>query len=158
MEYTGSDGPRERDRDRDPFYPCDTFGFPAACARYRLFGILDSLYREKGSFEETGRYCANMSEERRLGCFHGLGNVFMWAVANGEASIRDVCLHGTSADQFVCIEGAMERMGKYNPVRALEVCRELDGVNRETCTTAAKRKMYSLEKDLSLYFFPDRMK
>ena len=51
-------------------------------------------------------------------------------------------------------EGAIERMARYHADRALTVCAELADIDRQTCLSAAKNKMYSTTKDLSLYLRP----
>ena len=90
----------------------------------------------------------------RHGCFHGLGNAHMGLIAVGRTSLGAVCLHGTREDRVVCIEGAIERMARYHEDRALTVCAELADIDRQTCLAAAKNKMYSTTKDLSLYLRP----
>ena len=54
-------------------------------------------------------------------------------------------------EEFVCIDGAMERMAKYRPDSAVRVCDQLDGKNNAACLAAVSRKMYDMKKDLSLY-------
>jgi hypothetical protein len=54
-------------------------------------------------------------------------------------------------EEFVCIDGAMERMAKYLPDIAVRVCDQLDGKNKADCLAAVSRKMYDMKKDLSLY-------
>jgi hypothetical protein len=75
----------------------------------------------------------------------------MELIAADKISIRRVCLGLGKDEEFVCIEGAMERMAKYQEPRALEVCQELEGENKSTCVNAVAHKMYDMQKDLSLY-------
>jgi hypothetical protein len=72
-------------------------------------------------------------------------------IAQGRMSIKTVCLHGADAEQFMCIEGAMERMAKYYDARATQVCAELQGKPHDICLMAVQHNMYNLHKDHSLY-------
>jgi hypothetical protein len=59
---------------------------------------------------------------------------------------------GLSAiEEFVCIDGAIERMAKFFPGNARRVCDELDDNNKAICAAAISRKMYDMDKDLSVY-------
>ena len=69
-------------------------------------------------------------------------------------SIKDVCMPGDEQDRLLCIDGAMERMGKYYGNRALEACEDLESTYRTACSAAAARKMYEENKDLTLYLVP----
>jgi hypothetical protein len=97
--------------------------------------------------------CEKLTGNFRLGCFHGLGNAHMPAIVRGKTSMKDVCLTGTESDdeQFVCIEGAIERMAKYREESARKSCEGLEGKHEEACLNAVKQKMYNMEKDLTLY-------
>ena len=125
--------------------------YPAACARYKMQRVAKRYAADGRGEGDLVRECDNLAGKYRLGCFHGLGNAHMRRIERGRISIRDVCLHGTATEQTVCIEGAIERMAKVNEGRAREVCGELEGQNQETCLTAVKNKLYSVDKDLTLY-------
>jgi hypothetical protein len=75
----------------------------------------------------------------------------MHPIAQGHISIKTICLHGTDEDQFMCIEGTMERMAKYYEARAVQVCADLPEKNQDICLRAVQHNMYNLNKDLSLY-------
>jgi hypothetical protein len=134
-----------------PLYPCDESPYPAACARYKMVHVARRYYAAGRPTEDLVRECEKLAGKYRLGCFHGLGNAHMEAIGSRRMRIQDVCLHGTPREQSVCIEGAIERMAKDTDRRAREVCEELEGQNRQTCLTAVKNRMYSLDKDLTLY-------
>jgi hypothetical protein len=72
-------------------------------------------------------------------------------IANGRMSLQTLCLHGSTEDQRMCIEGAMERMAKYDEARALSMCQDVQGHNQDICLTAVHHKMYHVQKDFSLY-------
>jgi len=42
-------------------------------------------------------------------------------------------------------------MAKYHEKRALVVCEQLEGKNKEACLTAVEHKMYYMKKDFTLY-------
>jgi hypothetical protein len=153
MEYV-----TERDAEdvqlRSLLYPCDTFEYPTACARHKMGYVVQRHYRARRMTAELVQACERLSGILRRGCFHGLGNAHMGLIAVGRTSLSTVCLHGTREDRVVCIEGAIERMARYHEDRALHVCAELADIDRQTCLSAAKNKMYSTTKDLSLYLRP----
>jgi hypothetical protein len=132
-------------------YPCDQYIYPAACARYKMGHVARRYYKEGKTTEELRTLCSSFSDAVRRGCFHGLGNAFMLALAIGKISIRSVCLGLSPVEEFVCIDGAIERMAKFFPGNARRVCAELDDKNRAICVAAISRKMYDMEKDLSVY-------
>lgn len=152
MEYVEYVDPRDAPdaRTRSALYPCDESPYPAACARYKMQRVA-KRYSEDGRVKGLVRECENLAGKYRLACFHGLGNAHVSRIERGRISIRDVCLHGTATEQTMCIEGAIERMAKVNEGRAREVCGELEGQNHETCLTAVKNRLYSVDKDLTLY-------
>lgn len=152
MEYMGEREKEDAEDERKGLlYPCDTYDYPAACARYKMVHVLRRHRSNNGTIAELVRACEKLSGTFRLGCFHGLGNASMGRIRSGKISVAEVCLHGDEQERFVCIEGAMERMTKYHPDRAQEICNELTRTNRETCRTAVAHGMYNVEKDLSLY-------
>jgi hypothetical protein len=150
MEYV-----TERDfedaRTKTLFYPCDTYDYPAACARYKMAHVAERHYDANKKFEELVRECEELTGKFRLGCFHGLGNAHMWPIASRETTLEKVCNLPVSNERFMCIEGAMERMAKFHEKRAQEVCAELAGEDRRTCFTAVEHKMYHMKKDFALY-------
>jgi len=132
------------------FYPCDTYDYPAACARYKMVQVARRYHKEKKTPEDIANECAKLDGKFRLGCFHGLGNAYMGLIAS-KMPIKDVCLHGTEDEKFVCIEGAMERMAKYHRLRALKVCTDLENKYKDICMTAVNYGMYNMSKNLTLY-------
>lgn len=150
MEYV-----TERDRadmvTQSLFYPCDTFAYPAACFRYKMAQVARRHYWTAQQPTVLIHACAQLHGKFRRGCFHGLGNAYMHPIAQGHISIKTICLHGTDEDQFMCIEGTMERMAKYYEARAVQVCADLHEKNQDICLRAVQHKMYNLNKDLSLY-------
>jgi hypothetical protein len=150
MEYV-----HERDREdaksKSLLYPCDILDYPAACARYKMRRVASRYYSRHRKLKDLAQECNKLTGKFRLGCFHGLGKAHEQAITHGRDSIKEVCWHGTADDQLMCIEGAVESMARYDENRARQVCEDLTGKNKETCLTAAKHKMYSMEKDLRLY-------
>ena len=153
MEYV-----TERDADdagsRSVLYPCDAFEYPTACARHKMGYVVQRHYRAGRATAELVQACERLSGGIRRGCFHGLGNAHMGLIAVGRIPLAAVCRHGTREDRVVCIEGAIERMARYHEDKALGICAELGGPDRQTCLAAARNKMYSTTKDLSLYLGP----
>ncbi|MBX3327238.1 MAG: hypothetical protein U0223_08370 [Nitrospira sp.] len=72
-------------------------------------------------------------------------------IAAGKTDIRPLCLNLDKEEEFVCIDGAIERMAKYHRDTAVRVCNQHDGEKKTTCLAAVLRKMYDIKKDLSLY-------
>jgi len=153
MEYVTERDPEDA-KSRSLLYPCDTFEYPTACARHKMGYVVQRHYRARGTTADLVHACERLGGSLRHGCFHGLGNAHMGLIAVGRTSLGAVCLHGTREDRVVCIEGAIERMARYHEDRALTVCAELAEIDRRTCLSAAKNKMYSTTKDLSLYLRP----
>ena len=151
MEYVSTHGMTQK-KGETLFYPCDTQDFPAACFRYKLSEVFRNHFAKGGGFEEIVQKCMELSGQYRLGCFHGVGNAHMGNIAEGNVPITYVCSFGTEEDQFMCIEGAVERIGKYHPEKALLTCQNLDGWRKELCLAGAKRAMYSLDKSWKYYF------
>ena len=134
------------------FYPCDNYDYPGACSRYKTVHVIRREYRAKKTTMELIQECEKLSGKFRLGCFHGIGNAHMGLIAFERMNITDICLSGTEQEQFMCIEGMMERLSKYfGKERAFEICSELDGRNNDICMTAAENGMYTLEKDFTIY-------
>lgn len=136
---------------KNVLYPCDQYTYPAACARYKMVHVVRRHYEAGKTTEELRVLCSSFTDAVRRGCFHGLGNGHMLLIAGGKIGIRPVCLSLDNVEEFVCIDGAMERMAKFHPDIAVRICDQLDGKNKATCLAAASRKMYDMKKDLSLY-------
>lgn len=152
MEYVTER--HHEDKEKTLFYPCDSHPYPTACGRYKVpFVTLDTYRRGKGLGDLIAS-CLELDGKFRRGCFHGLGNAHVYFIVRKMVRIKDVCGSGTEQDQMLCIDGAMERMGKYHGDRALEVCEDLQAEHRQLCRDAAVRKMYHKNKDLTLYLVP----
>lgn len=136
---------------RGPFHPCDRAAYPAACFRYRLVSTFALHYRAGRRLSEIANGCLAMARRFRLGCFHGIGNAHMGVVAQGRVSIASVCRFGRAEDRQVCIEGVMERLGKFHPRVVSARCAPLAPAERAICTQSAARKMYDLERSFALY-------
>ncbi len=150
MEYTLQNDVEDA-KTKEMVYPCASFDFPAACARYKLVRVAARLIKSKQTPDVIINECEKLSGKFRIGCFHGIGNAYMPHIRDGRVKIKDLCLTGSDDEQFVCIEGAIERMAKYFPDIARKVCDDLKGKNKETCLSAVSHGMYDMEKDLSLY-------
>jgi hypothetical protein len=150
MEYV-----TERDKQdastRSVLYPCDQYLYPAACARYKMVHVVRRYYQGGKSTEELRTLCSSFTEPLRRGCFHGLGNAHMPIIAVGKIGIQSVCLGLSPVEEYVCIDGAIERMAKFYPLNAARVCEQLDNKNKAICIDAVSRKMYDMRKDLSMY-------
>lgn len=148
MEYVVEQDEQDA-KTRSQFYPCDTFDYPAACMRTK-FGLVGKRILDSGkTTEDLIKECEKLEGKFRLGCFHGLGTAYSKILALGKMTIKELCT-GTENEQIACIEGAAERIGKYFSDKIEMVCNELDD-KKELCLDAAKRKPYSLEKDLTIY-------
>ena len=150
MEYVSERDPEDA-VGRSFLYPCDTYDYPAACARYKMVHVVRRSYSAGKTMESIRQLCETVKGSVRLGCYHGFGNGHMLLIAAGRLNIRDVCLNLGEVEEFVCIEGAMERMAKFHGERAVQVCRDLAGRSRQTCENAVAQKMYSMTKDLTVY-------
>ncbi len=150
MEYV-TENDKEDVKTQSLFYPCDEFDYPAACFRYKMVHVANRHYKNKGQVAELISECEKFDGKFRLGCFHGLGNGHMPAIASGKMKISDVCLTGSEDEKFMCIEGSIERMAKYHRSLALRACNSLEGKHNDICMTAVGYGMYNMEKDLSMY-------
>jgi len=133
------------------FAPCDAHPYPAACARYLMPRLLYQELTATGSPRRALALCPTQEGAARLGCFHGLGNAYMPYIARGDASLDEVCLGRAPEERRMCIEGAIERMARYEPERAVEVCGGLSGEAARICERARRDGMYAMDKDLRLY-------
>jgi hypothetical protein len=136
------------------FYPCDSFAFPAACARYKMVHVARRHHEAGRGTAALRQQCVKLEGSRRIGCFHGLGNALMPMIARGEVSLNQACLGLVDAEERACIDGAIERMAKFHEARARQVCEAVGGVPGRICREAAARKMYDMNKDLTLYISP----
>lgn len=152
MEYVTERNAKDVKAQKNTLYPCDTNRYPAACMRYKMVHVVPHLIRKKTDVPKMAKACHALDGPYRLGCMHGMGNGFMSLIASGKIALAEVCT-GEPDEQAVCIDGAMERMAKYHPERARDVCDGLRGspVNQRSCEEAVGRGMYDMEKDLSPY-------
>jgi len=150
MEYVTEHDPLDATT-KSVLYPCDQYIYPAACARYKMGHVVRRHYGERKTTEELRMLCSSFSDPVRRGCFHGLGNAHLLMLAVGKISIRSVCLGLRPVEEFVCIDGAIERMAKFLPGNARRVCEDLDEKNKAICVDAISRKMYDMNKDLTVY-------
>jgi hypothetical protein len=134
-----------------PFYPCDKALYPSACFRYVMTNTIREHYARGATLEMLQRQCAELSGKYRLGCFHGIGNAHVGLIGQGRKTLAEVCSFGSRQDQTVCVEGAMERLGRFIPSIAGKRCASLIDWRREVCQAAVSRKMYDMEKSFALY-------
>lgn len=155
MEYYCADGSymeydvvrESADAGKSLFYPCDAFDYPATCMRTKV-GLVGKKLDKVGL--DLVEECKKLSGNVRLGCFHGIGTSHAKIFVLGKLNIKDVC-SGTHDEQVACIEGAAEFIGKYFADKVESVCAELDSDLKEACLAGGRHKLYSLDKDLSLY-------
>ena len=150
MEYRSARVPAEA-AVKGPLHPCAGNRYPAACFRYVFTNTVPALYRGGGTLQQLAQMCEQLPRKDELGCFHGIGNAHVVRIARGTARLAEVCQWGDRDDQTACLEGAMERLGKFSPGVASERCQELSGWHRDVCVSAASRKMYDLDKSFALY-------
>jgi len=153
MEYVNVSDESDS-RSKSLLYPCDAFAFPAACARYKMVHVIRRHYQSRRQLENLKEQCRQFPSRVRLGCFHGLGNAHVPYLAKGLISLNQVCSGLTKNEEIVCIDGAIERLAKYDGPRALEVCQEFHEEETTHCLSAVRHKMYNMEKDLGLYLDP----
>ncbi len=153
MEYITERDSEDAAAGKRVLYPCDVGKYPAACARYKMVHVIQRLVRKKSDVAKLVRSCDQLTGAYRIGCYHGAGNGFMSALVSGKSTLTDVCGAAEGDARSACIDGAMERMAKYHPDRAAEVCEDLSGgsTDRDTCNAAIARGMYDMKKDVSLY-------
>ncbi len=134
-------------------YPCDISPYPAACFRYKMVGVFQRHYASGGSFFAIRDQCLALTDPNiQLGCFHGIGNAHMSLIARDQLKVTQVCGMGTDQQISACIDGMMERLGKYYPLLVEERCETLeDGWKKDLCLDAGERKMYDLTKSFDLY-------
>ncbi len=137
-----------QDQDKSLFYPCDTFAYPATCMRTKV-GLIGKRLDKVG--HDLVKECEKLDSKFRLGCLHGIGTSHAKILALGKMRISELCSRDSEEEEIACIEGAVEFMGKYFPDDVQKICDELAGAQKELCVEAGKHKLYSMEKNLSLY-------
>lgn len=150
MEYVER-GPKIPPTGATQFYPCDVSAYPAACFRYEMPHVVATAYQQKDGFHQLIADCEAMDGNTRLGCFHGLGNANMPYVRSKAATLSQVCSYGNHDDQYVCVEGVMERFAKYFPDEAPAACGTVDGWEKDLCNQAVAHGMYDVTKSFDLY-------
>jgi hypothetical protein len=150
MEYRIAKTPSDY-ASHGPLYPCDKTLYPAACFRYVMLYTIKEQYARGATLEMIQRQCAGLRGKYRLGCFHGLGFAHSGIIGGGRRMLADVCGFGTRDDQTVCVEGAIERLGRFTPAIASQRCASLTDWRREVCQAAASQKMWYMEKSFALY-------
>ncbi len=155
MEYT-VEHDKEDAKTKSLFYPCDTFDHPAACARGKVGLVATRYYLQgkdlEGVLQALAQECEQLNGKFRHGCFHGIGNAYSGFISSNTISIQKVCSHGSEEEQIMCIEGAMQYMGKYASDKTAAVCDQLEEEKKEVCFSAARHKLYNMEANLTLYF------
>ena len=132
--------------------PCAGADYPAACFHYRFPNALGTYYAAGGAFKDLVNACLTLSGNDQLGCFHGIGNGHYLPAVRGQATLGQLCAYGNHDDQYVCTEGLIERMGRYNPDKAVAQCDTVDaGWQRDLCLAAAGRGLYDPSKPFDLY-------
>lgn len=151
MEYRSSPRSRADYPIHGGLHPCEKALYPAACFRYVMTNTIRWHYAKRGTLETLQLQCAGLSGKFRLGCFHGIGNAHVGRIARGVITVAELCSFGSREDQTACVEGPMERLGKFTPAVAVERCESLTDWRRGVCQAAAARKMYDMEKSFALY-------
>jgi len=145
MDNVTANGSRKGDTKRwGSNYPCNKFtAYPAACYRY----IVSEVKEERGlGLEHLVVLCAQLPDETRGGCFHGLGATYTPLMKEYPDLLKVVCSYGGDKEQALCIEGAIEKLADFNEQWALTACETLGNKNKNTCLAAAHGKMYRLDK------------
>ncbi len=131
-------------------YPCDTYtDYPSACYRYTLGHIAKDLAGNKGNLMNE---CKKLSDRQRLGCYHALGVIKRTEIRRNPKLINSVCMSGNHNERITCIEGVIEKLADYNEEEAMNICYFTEGEYRKVCESAARGKMYRLDKpSIGLY-------
>jgi len=131
-------------------YPCDTYTkFPPACYRYVLSMISDE---QEATFDDLVQLCLTLPEQRKRGCFHGVGAFFSRTVSDQPQIFPELCQHGSGEDQILCVDGVIEKLADFDAEHAKTVCATLDGERRVVCDAGVEGKMYRLPKSrMELY-------
>lgn len=150
MQYVNSHDARDS-KNRPLFYPCDSNEYPAACFRYKMVHVFRRLYQGGGRLETIAKKCLELAEKYQWGCFHGIGNANMGILASGRRTFSDICGFGSGEDQYACIDGVMERLGKFHSQVVDVRCRVLEGWKKDLCLASGHRGMYALNKSFQYY-------
>jgi hypothetical protein len=145
---------------RADHYPCDEAKrFAAACYRYKVFFMLARAgARAQGmaAMDAVAAECLALPTRVQPACFHGMGHASVGAVAQVPARIHEVCERGPAAAQWLCIQGAVEKLAVLDEPAARRVCAVLRGKNAEVCQEAARNKLYGTRKIGFDYYFVGR--
>jgi hypothetical protein len=110
------------------------------------------LKKLMGDRAKVAELCRGLPAAQRLGCFHGFGFANLYAVAQQPDLISTLCPEAPAEERTVCLEGAIESLAAFNPVRASFSCLYLKDQAAETCKAAAREGAYRLSKpSLPLY-------
>ncbi|HXH02070.1 MAG TPA: hypothetical protein VNN09_02000 [Candidatus Competibacteraceae bacterium] len=156
MEFFG-DGSQPEPGADSPYAPCDReAAFPAACYRYKMRFNAMRLAARGHAVDDLAELCRPLPPLQRHGCFHGLGDALRPLVMAQPPLLAEVCRHGEAADRRMCIEGVVEKAADFDPALGARICQGFSGAaqDRQACFAAAHQRMYSLDKDYSLYFMP----
>jgi len=150
MEYVGA-----RDQGdaitKSLFYPCDQFKYPAPCMRSKMGNVVIRFYLSNKGISDIMNECEKLEGKYRVACFHGLGNSHSKIIALNKLNINQICSSEIKKEKIACIEGALHFMGKYYADKVERVCEDVDEDMKELCLLAGTQKLYSFEKDISLY-------
>jgi hypothetical protein len=136
-------------------FPCDEQKlYPAACYRYMMSFIQNDSDLQG---QEIIAICLKLeTQQERLGCFHGFGAAYRRGVMNrldAEPDVLDqLCVHGTIADQTMCVEGVIDKITDVDADMARRACDGLTGEIKQICYDAARDGMYSLDKPTMSYY------
>lgn len=135
-------------------YPCDEAKrFAAACYRYKVFFMLARAGSRGQGMEAVAKECLGLPSRVQPACFHGLGHASVGLVAQTPSRIREVCVQGPEAAQWLCIQGVVEKLAELDEPTAKRVCAELRGKNADVCQEATRNKLYGTQKiGLDHYF------
>lgn len=133
------------------FYPCDNTQYPSACFRYKMPHVTSRFYVGGRALQDLVAACEALEGNEQLGCFHGIGNGHLSFLVGGQLTLGQLCQFGTKDEQFVCIEGAMERMSRYYPDIAEAQCASVEGWQKDVCEESVAHGMYDMDKSFELY-------
>ena len=122
--------------------------FPAACYRYKV----KYLFHPETTVAQVADLCLGLQGLQRLGCFHGLGFSQLNDVFREPSLLGATCRYGSTQDQKICIEGAIEKLADYDPRRAATACKSLAPELTAHCQQTIAYGFYSLEKPFDSYF------
>ncbi len=152
MEYITTHDKQDTETNKDIFFPCVGAQYPGACFRYKMAHVVPRFYNGGGTVKGMQDLCLKMDVKDELGCLHGMGNGNYAFLANNQVTVQQLCNVGTQDDQYVCIEGAIERLARYLPDRAKLQCSTLttDWQNK-LCMDDVGHELYDLTKPFDLY-------